>query len=81
MSVETRPTQKLLTDDHLKEIMPTLSDDKREIYLPYLLRAMARYEINTPLRIAAFLAQIAHESAELKYMRELWGPDRGATAI
>jgi putative chitinase len=32
---------------------------------------MEIYEINTPQRQAAFLAQLAHESGEFKYMREL----------
>jgi predicted chitinase len=35
---------------------------------------MEIYEIDTPLRASAFLAQIAHESAELRFMEELWGP-------
>jgi predicted chitinase len=35
---------------------------------------MDLYEINKPLRAAAFLAQLAHESGELKYFEEIWGP-------
>lgn len=63
-----------LTDEHLKEIMPALPTSKRQLYLPHLNEAMASFEINTPLRVAAFLAQIAHESLELKYFAEIWGP-------
>lgn len=33
--------------------------------LPHLNRAMARYKIDSPVRVAAFLAQIGHESAGL----------------
>ena len=33
-----------------------------------------RYEINTAERIAAFLAQVGHESGRLLYARETWGP-------
>ena len=33
-----------------------------------------RYEINTAERIAAFLAQVGHESGRLLYAREIWGP-------
>lgn len=33
--------------------------------------AMARYDINTPVRQAAFLAQVGHESGRLVYVREL----------
>ena len=36
--------------------------------------ALHRYEIDTPVRIAAFLAQVGHESARLLYAREIWGP-------
>jgi putative chitinase len=32
---------------------------------------MAEFEINTPARQAAFLAQIGHESGQLRYVREL----------
>jgi hypothetical protein len=35
-----------------------------------LNRAMARVEINTPRRIAAFIAQMAHESANLSRLAE-----------
>lgn len=33
--------------------------------------AMGTFQINTPRRMAAFLAQCAHESVELLYLREL----------
>lgn len=36
--------------------------------------ACERYHINTPARLAAFLAQIGHESGKLAWTRELWGP-------
>lgn len=36
--------------------------------------AMAEFDIGTPVRQAAFLAQIGHESGGLRYARELWGP-------
>ncbi len=64
----------MVTEDQLKQIMPNLPQDKRALYQPFLDKAMTEFEINTPLRVAAFLAQIAHESAEFKFMREIWGP-------
>lgn len=33
-----------------------------------------QYEINTPLRMAHFLAQIMHESGGFRWLREIWGP-------
>jgi len=35
---------------------------------------LTRYEITTPKRLRHFLSQIAHESAALKSMVEIWGP-------
>ena len=35
---------------------------------------MNRYQIVGTQRVAAFIAQIGHESGQLKYMREIWGP-------
>lgn len=36
--------------------------------------AMALYAIDTPLRAAHFLAQVGHESLNLIYSKEIWGP-------
>lgn len=43
-------------------------------YHPHLMNAMSVYGIDTPLRIAAFIAQIAHESGEFRWLKEIWGP-------
>lgn len=42
-------------------------------WAPALTKAMAGGQINTRLRIAAFLAQIGHESGALVYAKELGG--------
>ncbi|ATB44222.1 murein transglycosylase [Cystobacter fuscus] len=55
----------------LRRIMPNLSQAKAEQYLPHVNRAMAEAGINTPKRQAAFLAQLAHESGEFRYMEEI----------
>lgn len=39
-----------------------------------IMSAAAKFGINTPLRQAHWLAQIAHESGRFRYTRELWGP-------
>lgn len=64
----------MLTDSQLQQIMPTLSASKRDQYLPFLNLIMPMYGIDSNLREAAFLAQIAHESGELKFWEEIWGP-------
>lgn len=43
-------------------------------YCDHLNAAADEYEINTPQRAAHFIAQLAQESGELRYARELWGP-------
>ena len=48
--------------------------DRAQTFLPYLEDAMHEFEINTPERQAAFLAQIAHESGHLRWLVEIWGP-------
>jgi len=59
-----------ITLDQLRSVMPN-SGKRAEIFLEPLNRAMEEFEINTPVRQAAFLAQIAHESGSLRYVREL----------
>ena len=44
------------------------------VFAPALNTAMNRYQIVGTQRVAAFIAQIGHESGQLKYMREIWGP-------
>ena len=43
-------------------------------WLPSIMEACNEFGINTPARMAAFLAQIGHESCRLLYTKELWGP-------
>lgn len=64
-----------LTLDHLRAIMPNLKPILAAKYLPMLRRAMAEAGIITPLRMAAFLAQLAHESGQLRYFQELASGD------
>lgn len=59
-----------LTRDELLYIMPT-AKDRVDKYLPYINQYAQICDVTTTLRMAHFLAQIAHESAELRYVREL----------
>lgn len=61
----------MVTDDELRQIMPNCAAAKRAAYLPFIQQAMQEFQITSYLREAAFLAQLAHESGELRYMEEL----------
>ena len=60
----------MITIEQLKAIMPRAGARALVFVLP-LAEAMAHFEINTPRRQAAFLAQIAHESGCLRYTAEI----------
>lgn len=62
---------RMLMRDELLRIMPYAAS-RVGVFLDPLNVAMAEFEIseNVP-RMAAFLAQVAHESGELRYMKEL----------
>ena len=56
-----------VTAQQLKIIMPKCNTDQ---WLNALNQAMTKFEINTSARIAAFLAQVAHESSETTTLSE-----------
>ncbi len=58
----------VLTDVQLRGIMPRARDIAA--WIPPINEALGRFAINSPERAAAFLAQIAHESGELKRLSE-----------
>lgn len=60
----------MITLDELKQIMP-YAGSRAETFLDPLNQAMQEFDITGPARQAAFLAQIAHESGSLKYVKEL----------
>jgi predicted chitinase len=63
-----------MTTEQLRAIMPRLSDKRTGELLPFLNAAMTEFGIEAPSRAAAFLAQLAHESGEFRFMEEIWGP-------
>lgn len=60
-----------LTIEQVGAIMPSAVANGLNKEWPDLLETLKRYEINTKLRIAAFLANVAKESGELYYVEEL----------
>jgi predicted chitinase len=64
----------MLTGTQLHEIMPRLPAPRLAEFLPHLNAAMGEFAITSPARGAAFVAQLAHESGEFRWMEEIWGP-------
>lgn len=56
---------------NLRKVMTNLPLTKANAYISYLNQAMNEFAINTHLRRAAFLGQIAEESVELVYFHEI----------
>lgn len=59
-----------ITRAQLLKVMPN-ARKRVDKYLPYFNELAEKYHIDTKLRWAHFLAQIAHESGELRYTKEL----------
>ncbi|WP_434987197.1 glycoside hydrolase family 19 protein [Pseudomonas protegens] len=59
-----------ITAQQLLQILPS-AGAKAGVFVPALNAAMSKYGIVTRLRMAAFIAQIGHESGQLLYVREL----------
>jgi len=60
-----------VTADQLKAAMPHASADNVARFAQPISDACDECGVNTPERIAAFLAQIAHESGSLHYVEEI----------
>jgi putative chitinase len=60
----------VLTQLQLQQVLPN-ARPQAGVFISALNAAMSRHQITTLKRIAAFLAQIGHESGELRYVREL----------
>lgn len=60
----------------LVRAMPGCTNVRAQLWAPPLAQAMTFYSIDTPQRLADFIAQIGHESQGLLYSAELWGPSQ-----
>lgn len=61
--------------EHLAKICARAPATRLAAVLPYLNQAMSEAEINTPGRVSAFVAQLAHESGEFRYSEEIASGD------
>ena len=64
-----------ITTQQLLQILPN-AGQSAGVFVSVLNSAMNRYQIVGPKRVAAFIAQIGHESGQLKYVKEIWGPTK-----
>ena len=61
-----------ITQQQLLQILPS-AGKQAGVFASALTLAMDKYQINTRLRMAAFIAQVGHESGQFRYVRELGG--------
>ena len=64
----------MITAGQLKQILPQATAANIEMYLPFLNSLLPKFGIDNNVRLAAFLAQVGHESGQLRYNKEIWGP-------
>jgi len=61
---------KPMETDQLKTIIPNVNWEKAQAFIPHIPNILPNFGINTSLRKAHFLAQLAHESGGLRYTEE-----------
>lgn len=62
-----------ITEQQLLQTLPNAGRNAG-LFVPALNTAMNRYGIVGTARVAAFIAQVGHESGQLRWVREIWGP-------
>ena len=62
-----------ITQQQFLQILPS-AGPVAGVFVPVLNAAMGHYQIVGTKRVAAFIAQVGHESGQLKYVKEIWGP-------
>ena len=61
----------MVTKEQLQAIYKECPAERIEKFLVHIQDTMAIYNINTPQRMRMFLAQIGHESGQLRYVEEI----------
>jgi len=60
----------VITEDQIRAMMPG-AGRRLDPHLPYIVPALEAGNITTPRRIAAFMAQLAHESGQFQWLEEI----------
>lgn len=63
----------MITEAQIRAMMPN-AGARLTPHLPFIGPALSEGHIDTPRRIAAWMAQAGHESGEYRWMSEIWGP-------
>ncbi len=72
--VARAPYMRTLTSQLLQKLFPGLSNAKAVEYAPHFSAAASEAKIDTRARLCAFVAQLGHESLDLKHLKEIWQP-------
>ena len=67
-----------ISTQQLLQILPN-AGQSAGVFVSALNTAMNHNQIVGLKRVAAFIAQVGHESGQLKYVREIWGPTKAQT--
>ena len=73
-SVRLLLAKEVMTREQYDQALATASKGNRDRYYKPLMAAMEECSIEGPARIAMFLAQLMHETGNLVYSEEIWGP-------
>lgn len=63
-----------MTKEQFLQIVPSVSPNIVDTVVKLVNEYAPQFEINTPRRMAAFLANVSHESGAFRHVREIWGP-------
>ncbi len=63
-----------ITAEQLAMVCQSAPESRIALFAPRLSKACEEWGINTSKRVAAFLAQAAHECGEFRWLVEIWGP-------
>lgn len=64
----------MITAAQLRDMYPRCTAANAQTFEIPISDAMREFMVDTPARQAAFLGQVGHESGQLHYVREIWGP-------